>query len=187
MRGRLLAAGALVAGVGAAAAVRAGTTPDQLPIPARGIKVVAHASCPPGYDRAQFGNEPTSTTRARALAAFAQPDGTVWDTWNQQAVAPATVQIDHVRALKSAWCFGAAGWTADVRRAFARDPGNLIPTRAATNDQKSDQDPGTWQPPSPAARCDYALRWLTMTRTYHLAALRADLVAAAADYATCPG
>ena len=184
-RASAVAAGAMIAGLVAAASV-AGTRPAPLPRPVRGITIAA-AVCPPGYDRAtQFGSEPTARTRAEVIRTNLRPDGTVIDAWTREPVDPKLTQIDHVRSLRSAWCHGAAAWTPEFRLAFARDAGNLVPTIARVNESKSDQDPATWQPPAAAARCDYGLRWVSMTRTFHLSATRADLLAAAADIASCP-
>lgn len=190
-RGVVVSVAALVAGVGLAVATR---PEGALPRVVQGIQVIDHPVCPAGYSRHAFGDEPTAATRAKALLAkpglAPLPAGTVWDAWQQTTIPATSADIDHVRSLHSAWCAGAADMAisnpARARR-FAADPQNLVPTSAALNRSKGDQDPDTWRPPTRDAWCDYGFRWLNVTRTYGLTATRAQLRAVAALIKTCPG
>lgn len=170
-----------------------GIAPDRagrLPVSVRGVPVVAKpsASCTVGYSRHMFGDEPTPATRARVLKATTGADGLVGDEWNRPARLPARgIQIDHVRSLRSAWCYGASKWTPELRHSFASDPGNLVPTSVHLNESKRDLDPAAWQPPSPSSLCIYGLSWLSVTKVHGLPATRADLLAVARDIATCHG
>lgn len=94
--------------------------------------------------------------------------------------------LDHVLSLAGSWRYGTRNWTNKQRRRFANDPLNLTPTTAATNRDKSDQDPATWTPP-PAGRCDYATRYIAVKAHYHLPVDEAEKAALRSLLHTCPG
>ena len=59
------------------------------------------------------------------------------------------IDIDHMVPLAEAWDSGARSWTAADRERYANDLGNyrsLVGVTDTVNQQKSDQDPGTWLP-----------------------------------------
>jgi hypothetical protein len=85
------------------------------------------------------------------------------------------VEIDHVVPLAYAWDMGASAWTLDVRMAFANDEAlNLLAVAKAANQAKGDSGPGTWVPGNVAYRCQYAIRWVAVVRSYGLAVTSAD-------------
>lgn len=99
------------------------------------------------------------------------------------------LDIDHLVPLAEAWDSGAGEWTKEKRQAYANDLGASIPLIAVTarsNRSKADQDPATWLPPAPAARCRYIYEWTSVKTRWGLAADTAErdvLTQAAAD---CP-
>lgn len=82
--------------------------------------------------------------------------------------ASAQVQIDHVVPLAYAWDMGAARWPAKLRIAFANDPANLIAVDAASNQAKSDLEPGRWMPELRGFWCQYAAAFVTVSAAYRL-------------------
>ena len=88
---------------------------------------------------------------------------------------PDEVQIDHVVPLAYAWEMGASAWTLDVRMAFSNDEAlNLLAVAKAANMSKGDQGPRTWVPGNVAYRCQYAIRWVAVVRSYELAVTPGD-------------
>lgn len=85
------------------------------------------------------------------------------------------VQIDHVYPLKAAWDMGAHGWTPARRHRFANDVAvELIAVDGDANQRKSDGTPQDWIPQSPAYRCYYAAKYLTVAVRYSLPITAAD-------------
>ncbi|MBT2508535.1 HNH endonuclease [Streptomyces sp. ISL-98] len=75
---------------------------------------------------------------------------------------PSGIDIDHMVPLAESWDSGASAWTAQRREAYANDltaPTSLVGVTARSNRSKSDQDPGTWMPPSVEVHCQYAAEW----------------------------
>jgi hypothetical protein len=86
------------------------------------------------------------------------------------------VQIDHVVPLAYAWDMGASAWTLDARMAFANDEAlNLLAVAKAANESKSDRGPATWTPSNVGYSCQYAIRWVSVVRSYRLAVTDADM------------
>lgn len=79
------------------------------------------------------------------------------------------VQIDHIVPLAFAWDVGAFGWPARRRVDLANDPANLVAVDAASNQEKSDSEPGRWLPPDHGFHCQYAIEFVVVTSTYGLA------------------
>jgi len=77
------------------------------------------------------------------------------------------IDIDHVVPLKWAWDHGASGWTESMRKAFANDPVNLWVVEASLNRQKGAKGLDQWLPP--AGQCQYASRFLRLSKIYNLA------------------
>jgi len=46
----------------------------------------------------------------------------------------------------------------------------LLAVSGTANSTKSDDDPATWLPPLPAARCGYVSMWITVKATWDLTA-----------------
>jgi hypothetical protein len=91
-----------------------------------------------------------------------------------ESVNAASVQIDHVVSLSSAWRQGASNWTAAKRIKFANDPLNLIAVDGPTNQSKGDSGPATWQPPNTTFRCAWDRRYVQVTYKYRLTLPSAD-------------
>jgi len=83
------------------------------------------------------------------------------------------IDIDHVVPLKWAWDHGASDWTRSMREAFANDPVNLWVVEASLNRQKGAKGLDQWLPP--AGKCQYASRFLRLSRIYNLAIPQAVL------------
>lgn len=99
------------------------------------------------------------------------------------------LDIDHFVPLAESWDSGASAWSAAERQAFANDlddPRSLIAVSAASNRSKSDQDPGTWMPPTAAYHCEYATTWIVVKTRWGLAVDRAERDALAGVLAQCP-
>ena len=79
------------------------------------------------------------------------------------------IQIDHIVPLAYAWDMGAWSWPADRRQDFANDPANLVAVDAASNQGKSDSEPGRWLPPERNFHCQYAIQFVAVTVAYRLA------------------
>lgn len=119
--------------------------------------------------------------------------GTLHDPYTNTTVAfvrgnqtGAAVQIDHLVPLALAWDLGARGWTDELRLRFANDPANLIAVSGQANQDKGDQEPGTWMPPNTAFWCQYSVQFVNVLRGY---ALPIDLPSATVlrdAAATCP-
>jgi hypothetical protein len=96
------------------------------------------------------------------------------------------VQIDHVVPLAYAWDMGASAWTLEARMAFANDEAlNLLAVAKAANLSKSDHGPATWTPANVSYRCEYAIRWVSIVRTYGLAVTDGDQSALRATLGVC--
>jgi hypothetical protein len=107
----------------------------------------------------------TGTCTVTAGEWLSYVDGAVWTN-------PADVDIDHTVPLKEAFQSGAAAWTAARRSAFANDlgyDGSLNAITDNVNASKSDRDPAEWLPSGAAARCEYAVRYVTVKARWSLA------------------
>jgi len=158
-------------------------------------------SCSPGHacvfgpawsdDTSGAGGHNGCDTRNDVLAAQLQDvdkgssrcvvqSGTLDDPYSGARIAfrkaqADAVEIDHVVPLAYAWDMGASTWTLDTRMAFANDEAlNLLAVAKAANASKGDSGPGSWLPANVASRCDYAVRWVGVTRTYGLAVTSGD-------------
>ena len=96
------------------------------------------------------------------------------------------VQIDHVVALSNAWQTGAFVLSADLRKAFANDPLNLLAVKGSLNQQKSDGDAATWLPPLKSFRCTYVARQVAVKLKYKLWVTAPEKVAMVKVLSTCP-
>ncbi|CAQ00806.1 HNH endonuclease family protein [Clavibacter sepedonicus] len=86
----------------------------------------------------------------------------------------AAVQIDHLVPLSWAWQHGAWSWTDERRERLATDLDELQAVDGPTNQDKSDQGPGTWLPPDAAYRCLYVTRFAFIVSRYGLSIDDAD-------------
>lgn len=86
----------------------------------------------------------------------------------------AAVQIDHLVPLSWAWQHGAWSWPDARRERLATDLDELQAVDGPTNQEKSDQGPGTWLPPDAAYRCLYVTRFAFVVSRYGLSMDDAD-------------
>lgn len=86
----------------------------------------------------------------------------------------AAVQIDHLVPLSWAWQHGAWSWSDERRERLATDLDELQAVDGPSNQDKSDQGPGTWLPPDPAYRCLYVTRFAFVASRYGLSIDDAD-------------
>ena len=119
--------------------------------------------------------------------------GTLHDPYTNATVAfvrgnqiGASVQIDHLVPLALAWDMGARDWTDEMRVRFANDPANLLAVQGQANQEKGDQQPGSWMPANFAFWCQYSVQFAEVLRGYSLAIDQgsADRLREAAG--TCP-
>ena len=78
------------------------------------------------------------------------------------------IQIDHIVPLAEAWVSGAKSWSEDRRRQYANTLSVLLAVDGPTNESKGDDDPGAWRPRK-GFQCTYAVRWIAIKTTWHLA------------------
>ncbi|GAA2626438.1 HNH endonuclease family protein [Actinomadura fulvescens] len=118
--------------------------------------------------------------------------GAVWWSYYDDITItePAQLDVDHLVPLAEAWDSGASAWDAARRQAYANDlddARHLVAVTARSNRQKADQDPATWLPPHPAARCRYAIEWVSVKRRWQLAVDNAEKTALHTLAGGCPG
>jgi Protein of unknown function (DUF1524) len=95
------------------------------------------------------------------------------------------VQIDHVVPLAAAWTEGASRWSAERRRAFANDLGNLIATTSGPNESKGDDTADEWTPPNAGFDCAYGRVVVSVKQRYDLSVTAAESAALRRLLATC--
>lgn len=83
--------------------------------------------------------------------------------------SPKGIDIDHMVPLANAWRSGANAWTDKERTTYANDPLVVLVTGSSENRAKGDKGPEAWMPPNKDVHCAYAIRWITVKNTYHLA------------------
>ncbi|MFJ4649895.1 HNH endonuclease family protein [Nocardia sp. NPDC088792] len=94
------------------------------------------------------------------------------------------IEIDHVVALGDAWRSGASEWSADQRRQFANDVGNLLAVQKQANQDKGSKTPDQWKPRQ-AYRCDYARRWIGVKTRWSLTVQPTEKAALSDMLAAC--
>lgn len=108
-----------------------------------------------------------TTTRHCTVASgrwYSYYDGVYWTNASD-------VDIDHMVPLKEAWESGARSWSVNNRARYANDLGSYATLIAVTdnvNQSKGDRDPAVWLPPRTAARCAYAIQWVTVKYRWRL-------------------
>lgn len=84
---------------------------------------------------------------------------------------PATLEMDHLVALKETWVSGAFAWTPEQRAEYANDleiSATLSMLTAALNSSKSDKDPARWLPPQSSTHCKYVQDWIVVKWRWQL-------------------
>src|SRR5690606_40306806 len=59
-----------------------------------------------------------------------------------------------------------SSWPPHLALAFANDPANLVPTSAATNQDKGADDAARWLPPNAGYHCAYAVQQVQVKAAY---------------------
>lgn len=96
-------------------------------------------------------------------------EGEVYDVYNQTIVSDLSIlDIDHVVPLKEAWRSGAKDWPIGLKRKFANDLDNLVPTHQSTNRSKQDKDPAEWLEVHEDSVCLYLTLWNRVKIKYDL-------------------
>ncbi|MET4614131.1 hypothetical protein ABIC28_005144 [Rhodococcus sp. PvR044] len=86
------------------------------------------------------------------------------------------IQIDHVFPLSRSWSAGASKWTLAQRTSFANDTAlNLLASDGPANQAKSDKGLDKWMPANAGYRCEYAIKYLTVAKTYQLAVTTSEV------------
>ena len=101
---------------------------------------------------------------------------------------PTQLDIDHLVPLANAHKSGGWAWSSERKRSYANsldDPGHLIAVTASANRMKGAKGPEDWLPPNEAYRCQYALDWINVKRTWDLTATPAEANALQDLLATC--
>ncbi|GGJ94722.1 hypothetical protein GCM10010123_25650 [Pilimelia anulata] len=202
------AATAATPGAGAAAAAGVVSPPDAYSAALR----TAIADLPvageqrAGYQRALFphwvdADRDGCHTRNEVLIAesitppaVAPPcavSGATWYSYYDDATwtVGGDVDIDHVVPLAEAWDSGAHAWTTALRREYANDladPRSLVAVTDNVNQAKADQDPATWLPPYPPARCRYLGEFVATKVRWRLSVDPAERDALVANGDDCP-
>ncbi|MBM7505908.1 cell wall-binding repeat-containing protein [Agromyces aurantiacus] len=96
-----------------------------------------------------------------------------WFSWYDGVTQtdPATLEMDHLVALKEAWISGAYAWTDQQRADYANDleiDATLTMVTAAQNSAKSAYDPAQWVPSFTPSLCRYASDWITVKYRWNL-------------------
>jgi len=144
-------------------------------------------SSPGGHDGCDTRNNVLSTQLKRVAFKPGTHDcvvlsGLLNDPYSGEQVEfsrtrSADVQIDHVYPLAAAWDLGASTWPLEERMRFANDLDvNLLAVIGDENQAKGDSTPGEWMP-SPAYRCFYAGKYLSVAVGYRLPVTKADYAA----------
>jgi len=103
-------------------------------------------------------------------------------SWTDQG----RIDIDHMVPLAEAWDSGAREWTAADRERYANDLGDyrsLVGVTDTVNQQKSDQDPGTWLPPF--FKCRYLREFVAVKIRWRLSVDATERVAMISLAANC--
>lgn len=191
-----IVSGGLVAGAGPASAVAvlSGQLLDQL--------TVVSESSSTAYSPDYFGHWVDADgdgcgTGTQVLLDESQTEPTldvdcsvtgVWTSWmdGRTWTDPDRLTIDHLVPLEEAWTSGAAGWSADQRRAYANDLGYVWSLNAVTDTvaaSRGSGDPAEWMPP--AGSCTYASSWIGVKYRWHLSVDPAEKSALAQVLAAC--
>ena len=196
-------AGALTAGL----ALPAGAEPPGIPDPSTaqtwlGELQVAPEGSMDGYDREKFphwneGSDGCNTREAVLkrdgknveVGSDCSPTSGTWDSpydgghWTQ----PGDLDIDHVVPLAAAWRSGAAQWSQEQRQAFANDleAPQLIAVTDNVNQEKGDQTPDKWMPPTTGYHCTYASMWVASKHKYKLTVTDAEKGALSTALGSC--
>ena len=155
----------------AATATHAATATVEPPPSALSLAgiVVAPERCD-GYDRDHFASYNARALRDRWDADDGAADGVItgWYTGLRLANSGQAVHVEHVVALKEAWCSGYR------EPSLGNWPTNLRPAQAALNISKSARDPAEWDRPDLPGWCRYLALHVQVKRELGMTADRAE-------------
>ena len=100
---------------------------------------------------------------------------------------PGDLDIDHVVPLANAHEAGGWRFTAEQRRLFANDQGNLLPVSASSNRTKGADLPNEWRPPLESSWCEMATRWVDTKQRWQLTVTTAERDALGQMLERCDG
>ena len=123
-----------------------------------------------GYDRDHFASYNARALRDRWDADDGAADGVItgWYTGLRLANSGQAVHVEHVVALKEAWCSGYR------EPSLGNWPTNLRPAQAALNISKSARDPAEWDRPDLPGWCRYLALHVQVKRELGMTADRAE-------------
>ncbi|MYD66472.1 MAG: hypothetical protein F4X26_10910 [Chloroflexi bacterium] len=124
-----------------------------------------------GYDRDHFASYDARALRDRWDADDGSADGIItgWYTGERLQNTGRAVHVEHVVALKEAWC---SGYRESSLGNWSR---NLRPAQAALNSSKADRDPAEWDRPDLPGWCRYLALHVEVKRELGMTADRAEL------------
>ena len=124
-----------------------------------------------GYDRDHFASYNARALRDRWDADDGAADGVItgWYTGLRLANSGQAVHVEHVVALKEAWCSGYR------EPSLGNWPTNLRPAQAALNISKSARDPAEWDRPDLHGWCRYLALHVQVKRELGMTADRAEV------------
>ncbi len=102
------------------------------------------------------------------------------------------VQIDHVVSRSNAWQMSPPEFRSDTKAAyqnrvdFANDPVNLRAVKGEMNNEKSDGDIATWEPPKKDFLCEFAAQQVIVKDKYNLRVTQAEHDTFVQILTTCP-
>ena len=133
-----------------------------------------------GYDRDHFAGYNARALRDGWDADDGAADGVItgWYTGLRLANSGQAVHVEHVVALKEAWCSGYR------EPSLGNWPTNLRPAQASLNQSKSDRDPAEWDRPDLPGWCRYLALHVQVKRELSMTADRAELEYIARSWAT---
>jgi hypothetical protein len=190
-----------------AVAVPANAEPPGIPDPSTAKTQLGELTVGPegpmdGYDRKKFPHWTEGPGGCNTREAVLKRDGEnvqvgpdcyptsgTWKSpydgasWTQ----PSDLDIDHIVPLAAAWRSGAAKWTTEQRQGFANDleGPQLIAVTDNVNQEKGDQTPDKWMPPSADYHCKYASMWIGSKHKWKLTITDAEKSALDKALGTC--
>lgn len=81
---------------------------------------------------------------------------------------PSDFDVDHLVPLENAFNSGGWQWSAERRRAYANDPGELVVASAHSNRSKGSDSPDQWRPDDHDSWCAYADGWVKVKSAWGL-------------------
>lgn len=108
-----------------------------------------------------------------AIASGCDISAGEWFSWYEGATQtdPASLELDHLVALKEAWISGAYAWNNQQRSDYANDldiDATLTVVTGSVNSAKGAYDPAHWLPSYEPSRCRYVTDWVAVKYRWNL-------------------